>query len=142
MSVMNLVTSTEFAKICEVAPSRVSHWKRDGLIFGDAIVGRGRAAKIDVEKARAQLRSRRDPGQALGNGGKTKLNEPVLDAETSSDQHVLDRLDYAIQRESILIGQGGKAALDELTAAARKKLSAPEINHLNRLVRDAVEVSQ
>lgn len=62
-----------FAGHIGVSPGRVSQMIAEGLIGRDALVGEGRMAQIDVEKAVAQIRARRDTGQALGNGLMTRL---------------------------------------------------------------------
>lgn len=49
----------------ERTPSAVSQWVSSGKIHGDALVGIGRAAKIDVDKAKAQLAGTLDLGQQL-----------------------------------------------------------------------------
>lgn len=81
-------TKAEFATLCNVAPSRVSHWIRDGRINGAALVGTGRAARIDVAVAQKQLRGRLDAYQMLpgGNGAGTKLDaRPEPAGEPLSD---------------------------------------------------------
>lgn len=73
-----LITRAEFARLCEVSKNWVGQWLDEGKIGGDAVVGTGRDLRIDDDKARAQLRKRRDPGQTLGNGAKTKVRPPRL----------------------------------------------------------------
>jgi hypothetical protein len=46
----------------------------EGIISDDALVGVGRMARINVARAVAQIKSRRDIGQALGNGLGTRLD--------------------------------------------------------------------
>ena len=46
---------------------------KEGKIDGAALVGVGRSAKIDLDKAREQVRLRTDLGQAQGNGFDTRL---------------------------------------------------------------------
>jgi hypothetical protein len=71
---MTTVSKSQFAKICGVDKSRVSHWLADGKLEADALVGSGRRAMIDVEKARAQLRRNLDSTQMNGlNGLSTDL---------------------------------------------------------------------
>ncbi len=57
---------------------------REGKIDGDAIVGSGYSARIDVELARAQLDARLHLGQRLGANGRAELEGgtgPTLDAD-------------------------------------------------------------
>ena len=104
------VTKAKFAEICGVTAARVSQWISEGKIHGAAIVGDGRSAKINVEKARAQLAKRLDPGQALGNGKKTKIAGAGANAKTKNvppavDDDVLDALDYALERAGLVKAQ-------------------------------------
>ena len=81
---MGVVTKSEFAASIGVSPSRLSHWLREGKIDGDAIVGSGYSARIDVELARAQLDARLHLGQRLGANGRAELEGgtgPTLDAD-------------------------------------------------------------
>ncbi|MEM1046471.1 MAG: hypothetical protein AAGL24_09980 [Pseudomonadota bacterium] len=55
---------------------------KEGKISGEAIVGEGRSARINVALAMAQIGNRTDPGQRLGNGVKTNLTPPAGDAPT------------------------------------------------------------
>lgn len=77
-----IVPKGEFARILNVSPGRVSQYISEEKIFGPAIVGRGRSAKINVPIARKQLRRRLDISQSLGNGIGTQLG----DAAPASDQ--------------------------------------------------------
>lgn len=69
-------TKSEFAARCGVDPSAVSHWIKHGKIGPDALDGIGRRARIRVAVAQAQLRTRLDIGQRLGNGLTTRLTPP------------------------------------------------------------------
>ena len=66
-------SKSKFARICNVSAARVTQWIAEGIISADALVGEGRGARIRVELAKAQVRRRRDIGQALGNGLGTRL---------------------------------------------------------------------
>lgn len=65
----------DFAAHIGVTPGRVSQMITSGMIGADALVGAGRYARIKVEMAVAQIRGRRDVGQALGNGLGTRLSD-------------------------------------------------------------------
>lgn len=71
-----LMTGREFAEHCGVTEGRVSQWKQEGKIHGDALVGKGRRVKINASLAKKQLGSTLDVGQKLGNGLGTRLGEP------------------------------------------------------------------
>ncbi|WP_421581120.1 hypothetical protein [Shinella sp. M31] len=59
----------DFAAIIGVSPGRISQYIADGKIFGDALVGEGRSARINVERARSQLGKTLDPSQRFGANG-------------------------------------------------------------------------
>lgn len=61
--VRQLVTKSELARRLNVTPGRVSQYLAEGKIYGDAIVGEGRAAMIDYGLARSQLGLALDPVQ-------------------------------------------------------------------------------
>lgn len=65
----------EFARLINVSPARVSQMIGEGKIGADALQGDGRAARIRVELARRQIAARTDPGQAVGNGIETRVEE-------------------------------------------------------------------
>lgn len=73
---LTLVTKTKLAEELGVGKSAVSNWIERGIISGDAIVGEGRKAKINLELARDQVRKKRDIGQSFGNGIATKVSPP------------------------------------------------------------------
>ncbi|MBX5015940.1 hypothetical protein [Rhizobium lentis] len=67
------VSKSEFAAMINVSPGRVSQFIAAGQISAAAIVGSGQRAKIDVERAKADLRLALDVSQRLGNGIDTRL---------------------------------------------------------------------
>ena len=71
-----IVSKSEFARLCNVVPGRVTQWISEKKIYGDAIVGEGRFAQIRVSTARTQLKRQLDIGQRLGNGLSTTLDGP------------------------------------------------------------------
>jgi hypothetical protein len=71
-----IVSKSEFARLSNVVPGRVTQWISAKQIYGDALVGEGRAARIRVATARAQLKRHLDVGQRLGNGLSTRLDSP------------------------------------------------------------------
>lgn len=74
MSERQIVSKTDFARLKNVSPARVSQWISGGKIDGKALVGEGRNARVDVELASEQLRSRLDLSQSVGNGLGTRLD--------------------------------------------------------------------
>ncbi|ARO22933.1 hypothetical protein TAL182_CH01120 [Rhizobium sp. TAL182] len=73
------VSKSEFAAMINVSPGRVSQFIAAGQISAAAIIGSGQRAKIDVERAKADLRLALDVSQRLGNGIDTRLEagEPI-----------------------------------------------------------------
>ncbi len=70
-----LVKKSAFAELCGVSRARVSEWIAEGKISGEALVGAGQRAKIDVDLATAQLRERLDVDKRFGlNGLSTRLD--------------------------------------------------------------------
>jgi len=49
------VTKGQLAAIAGVSPGRVSQWISEGKIHGDALIGEGRSAQINLDVAREQL---------------------------------------------------------------------------------------
>ena len=96
---MTLLSKAQFAREVNVVKSRVTAYVKTGLIDGDAIVGEGRHAKIDLEKARAQLRDRLSTDHHCGlQGLNTKLDDapkrrPVVDDD---DDNVWIDVDIAL----------------------------------------------
>lgn len=70
-----ILSKGEAARELNVSPGRVSQYIAEGKIYGAAIVGEGRSAKINVDLARQQLRSSLDIGQRFGNGIATDLSD-------------------------------------------------------------------
>jgi hypothetical protein len=74
------LSKVEFAAHIGVTKGRISQMIASGIIGRDAMQGEGRSARIVVEKAVEQIRTRRHVGQALGNGLGTRLDEVVTPA--------------------------------------------------------------
>lgn len=64
---MTLVSKSKFAEMQGVTPGRVSQWIAAGQLEG-ALVGEGRFAQIDAERAVELLRGSLDVGQVIGQG--------------------------------------------------------------------------
>jgi hypothetical protein len=95
---MTLVSKAQFAREVNVGKSRVTAYLKTGLIDGDAVVGEGRHARIDLEKARAQLRDRLSTDHRFGLQG---LNTKLGDAPSrrSAPAPVMDDDDVMIEAD-------------------------------------------
>lgn len=74
------VTKGAFAKLLNVSAGRVSQYISEGKLTGEALIGEGRNALINVAVATDQLRQRIDVGQRFGNGLETRLDFDAPDA--------------------------------------------------------------
>lgn len=95
---MLVVSKGEFARMVQVSPGRVSQWIAEGKIGRDALQGEGRAAKIIVDRAIAQVRLRRDPGQSLGNGISTRLFDEPAEPVVRDDRRERDAAPPLVDR--------------------------------------------
>lgn len=93
---MALVSKSDFAAIINVSPGRVSQFIKAGQITQEAIVGAGQRAKIDVDRAKADLRLTLDISQRLGNGLDTRLDHdpPAPDLISAPRPEANMRLDF------------------------------------------------
>jgi hypothetical protein len=73
---MEGVSKAEFAVLMGVSRQRVSQWLGARQIDGEALIGDGRAARINVATAKAQLDSRLSLSQRLGANGRALLDGP------------------------------------------------------------------
>lgn len=65
---MEVVSQAEFARRMNVSRAAVSHWKRDDILSERAFTKPDKTGKLYFEIASEDVRTRRDIGQALGNG--------------------------------------------------------------------------
>ncbi len=77
------VSKGEFAAMIGVTPGRVSQYIADRKIFGDAIEGDGRRARIRAQVAASQLKLTLDPAQRLGANGVAGRHERIATAESA-----------------------------------------------------------
>lgn len=110
---LDIVSKSDFARLSNVSPGRVTQWISAKQIYGDALIGEGRASRIRVAAARAQLKLHLDVGQRLGNGLSTRLDGPaqvqgvVVPAVAAADAQVLpfarpvDAMDEQIKAERL-----------------------------------------
>ncbi|UGY27176.1 hypothetical protein HU675_0010685 [Bradyrhizobium septentrionale] len=100
---MRTLSKKNFSLLKNVTPARVSQWISEGKIGPDALVGEGRRARINVDLATEQLKSRLDVTQRMANGSAT-LDEMPAPAPSSSssaldEQFKRERLE-GLQREN------------------------------------------
>lgn len=115
---MRIVSKSAFARLCNVQPSAVSNWIANGILSGEAIVGEGRTARINVDVARVQVNQRRDIGQALGNGLKVRLRpEAAATVPAPSPAPAEARALPDAQTARILFFEGALALARELHMA-------------------------
>ncbi len=111
-----VVSKSLFAAEVGVTRARLSQWLRSGAIDGDAIVGVGHRARIRVDVARAQLKSRLDVTQRIANGT-AKLDGPTPDP-----------IDAAIRREKLaMLELGNEKARAEAAVRAGRYVEADEM---------------
>jgi hypothetical protein len=72
-----IISKSEFARACNITPGRVSQYIKAHQLTPPALVGEGRAQKVDLELGRAQLKARLDIDQRYSmNGLNTRLDDP------------------------------------------------------------------
>lgn len=121
---MTLVSKAQFARECNVGKSRVTAYLKTKLIDGDAVVGSGRHARIDLEKARAQLRDRLSIDHRFGlQGLSTRLDDAPR--RRSAPAPVMDDDDDGIMIDT-----------DLALASLRKSLGVVERLSINNEVTD------
>lgn len=83
---MVVLSKGEFAAHIGVSPGRISQYLDAGIIGPECLVGQGRFARIDADRAKQQISARRDIGQSLGNGLATRLDldAPALPAASET----------------------------------------------------------
>ena len=115
MPELSLVKKSAFAARCGVSKVRVSQWIAEGKISGDAIVGEGRMAMIDVDLATAQLRERLQVNQRFGmNGLSTRLDGAPPVASTAQLSLPLgDSVEAQIKAEKLRQAQLMTSRLEE-----------------------------
>ena len=92
---MTLLSKAQFARAVNVGKSRVTAYLKTKLIDGDAVVGEGRFAKIDLEKARAQLREQRLLRRSSIWAARAEHQIGRAEAPDDGRRRSLDRLRYS-----------------------------------------------
>lgn len=85
-----MLTATELAGQLGLSKGRISQLVGDGRLDG-CYQGDGRQRRFDLDKTKAALQGRLDPGQMLGNGAKTK--QRLRDEEPAPERPKGDLLD-------------------------------------------------
>lgn len=143
------VSKGDFAGIIGVSPGRISQYIADGKIFGDALVGQGRSARINVERARSQLGKTLDPSQRFGANGvagrravaasETPASEPRIDTPP-----VIDPVVDAVAAERLKQQRLTTARMerDEALAVGRYVLAEDARTAQTRAVVEAFKVME
>lgn len=133
-----VVSKGAFAALIGVTPGRISQMIAAGTIGPDALEGEGRNAKVKVAAAKQQIRDRRDPGQALGNGLATRLDGPSVIApsiEEPSPAPLRDDFDQRFKLEKLqeIQRRNRKAAEEEEARRGRFVDAADSRQQMTRL---------
>jgi hypothetical protein len=110
---MTVLTKSQFARAINVVPGRVTQYISAGQLSAPALIGEGRAQRVDLELGRAQLRDRLDIDQRLINGLSTNLDDPKP-AKARGDHLVKEVAEFF------------EAAIPGLAAALAAKLNVSE----------------
>jgi hypothetical protein len=136
-----IVTKSQFADMSNVGRPRVSQWISEGKISGSAIVGSGRRARIDVEKARRQLRERLDIDKMCGLQGLDTKLDTKLHAEPVDDDDADD--DLALEALKAFDRLLGELPITSLRALAAVRAEADEaFRHAEGKLRHKLRVQQ
>jgi hypothetical protein len=95
----DITSKAGFAARLGVSRARISQLISAKQIYGDALVGEGRTARINVVTACAQLKKNLDPAQFLGSNGKAKLDDPGTAADATSTSDVTIKAERLLQLE-------------------------------------------
>jgi hypothetical protein len=130
--VKTIVSKGEFASRMQRSPACVTKWIKLGKISAEALIGEGNAAKIWLERAKADLSASLDPSQQAIQLAPIESNletAPIAVREPESPSTLVnDRVAYASERERDL-ARRAKADADKAehdAEAARRKLALDE----------------
>jgi hypothetical protein len=150
----DLMTKGDFAAAIKVSPGRVSQYIAEGKIFGEALAGEGRAARIRASIARQQLSKTLEPSQRFGANGSALLGPgPVADRQllASSSDSMAPRTTPPAQRETDVdeLAQlrlrrervtTEKAEREDMLEIGRYMLTADARRQMSRAVNEAFKV--
>jgi hypothetical protein len=128
---MTLLTKSEFARAINVVPGRVTQYITARQLTAPALVGEGRAQRVDLELGRAQLKLRLDTDQRFINGLNTKLDDPkpAMVPEDRLGKEVAEFFDAAIP--GLVTALAGKLQVSESVAylVAEERFEALQAVH-------------
>ena len=96
----DIVTKSAFASLIGVSAGRVSQFLSEKKIFGDALVGEGRCARIRVSVACQQLKRNLDISQRFGNGITIRLDQPLPVSEVGPPADPIEERPGLLRRQS------------------------------------------
>lgn len=149
------MTKGDFAAAIKVSPGRVSQYIAEGKIYGDALHGEGRSAKIRASVARQQLQKTLEPGQRFGANGSAMRGRQVADdadlypsrepapskpassASPQKDADVDELAQLRLRRERIATE---KAEREDMLEVGRYMLTADARREMAKAVNEAFKV--
>jgi hypothetical protein len=104
------ISKTAFAEAVRVTPARVSQWLAEKKIFGDAIVGEGRSARIRASLAVQQLQSNLNFDRRICANSSAKLDgifpfSPIHTRDPIEEQIKRERLETARRTNRKMAGE-------------------------------------
>ncbi|EKF17076.1 hypothetical protein [Nitratireductor pacificus] len=131
----------DFARLVGVTPGRVSQYIAEGKIFGEAIEGVGRLARIRPALAQAQLHKTLEPSQRLGgNGAAVRSQADSRPSQRLTVEPVHDEL--AAERLKQQRIKTAQAEREEALACGRYMLADAARRELGRAVGEAFKVME
>ncbi|MGI3128210.1 hypothetical protein [Nitratireductor sp. PBL-C9] len=130
----------DFARLIGVSPGRVSQYITEGKIFGEAIDGEGRLARIRPDVARAQLYKSLEPSQRLGGNGAAVREQSAGSSLRSVPEPVHDEL--ATERLKQQRIKTAQAEREEALAVGRYMLTEAARREMGRAVAEAFKVME
>ena len=143
------VSQSELSRALNTSRQTVGKMLKRHVISGAAVTGAGREMRINVEMAKKQIRARRDVGQAMSNGAKTKVApsrprrlppRPDVDDDTLPDAGT--DLDEAIKREKLIEIQNRnrRTADEEAIRSGRYSEAAATSAAMTRMAADMLRI--
>ncbi|MDV6226301.1 hypothetical protein R2G56_08385 [Nitratireductor aquimarinus] len=130
----------DFARLIGVSPGRVSQYITEGKIFGDAIDGEGRLARIRPDVARAQLYKSLEPSQRLGGNGAAVREQSAGASLRTVPEPVHDEL--ATERLKQQRIKTARAEREEALDVGRYMLTEAARREMGRAVAEAFKVME
>jgi hypothetical protein len=124
----DVVTKGAFALLVGVSPGRVSQFLSEKKLYGDALVGDGRHARIRVSVALEQLKRSLDLSQRLGANGRARLDDPLAIGSRNDDAAAVpDTVENSIKAQRLeQLELANERAREEKAARAGVYLRADE----------------